>query len=139
MTTLLVCADPAVGEPIAEALERAGDDVMWCRGPSGTDCVCAAIRGNRCPLTSGIDAVVVDSCLASDQRDRGFRSSQLVKYYEDLGLPVVVLVGLRDLVQTFHYRPRTLAMPRRSDPVDVAAAARGAAALSAAGHVREPA
>lgn len=129
MTTLLVCADPKVGEPIADALDRAGEAVMWCRGPSGIDGSCAAVRGGRCALTSGIDAVVVDTWLLSDQLDQGLRSSQLVEYYERLGLPVVVLIGLRDTLRSLQCGIRTITMARGSDPMDIAAAARGTAAF----------
>ena len=132
MTTLLVSADASIGDAIADALERTGDDVMWCRGPAGSDCVCAAIRGARCVLTSGVDAVVVDTWLTSDQLGRGYRSAQLVRYYEELGLPVVALIGSRDIAQSLTFGPRTITMPRRSDPAEVAAAARGVAALYAA-------
>jgi hypothetical protein len=125
MTTLLVTPDATIGNAIADALEQSGDDVMWCRGPSGVDCTCAAIRGTRCPLTSGIDAVIVDTWLTSDQLDRGFRSSRLVEYYERLGLPVVVLIGHLDGTQASQFGPRTITIPRRSAPSDVAAAVRG--------------
>jgi hypothetical protein len=131
MTTLLISADPAIGNPIADALQQTGEDVMWCRGPTGVDCTCAAVRGARCALTSGVDAVIVDSWLQSDQLDRGFRSARLVQYYEKLGLPVVVLVGFRDVAQTLHLGRQTITMSRCSDPSDVAAAARGAAMLGA--------
>ena len=129
MTTLLVSSDPTIGNAVANALEDTGDDVMWCRGPSGTDSVCAAVRGTRCPLTSGIDAVVVDTWLTSDQLGRGFRSSRLVEYYEHLGLPVVVLIGHRDVIQASKFGPRTITMPRRAASSDVAAAVHGTVVL----------
>jgi hypothetical protein len=127
MTTLLVSADPAIAEPIADAFERCGDDVMWCRGPSGSDAVCRAIRGGRCPLTAGVDVVVIDSWLTSDQLGCGLRSSRLVDYYEHLELPVVFLVGLHENLRTLHLGPRTVTVPRSADPIDIVAAARGAA------------
>jgi hypothetical protein len=131
MTTLLVSPDKTIGNAIADALEQTGDDVMWCRGPSGTDCVCAAVRGTRCALTSGVDAVVVDTWLTSDQLDRGLRSSRLVEYYERLGLPVVVLIGHRDVIRASKFGPRTITIPRHSAPSVVAAAVRGRVDLQA--------
>jgi hypothetical protein len=131
MTTLLVTPDMKIGNAIADALEQTGEDVMWCRGPSGANCVCAAVRGSHCALTSGVDAVVVDTWLTSDQLDRGFRSSLLVDYYEGLGLPVVVLIGHRDVIQASTFGPRTFALPRHSPPTEVAAVVRGAVTLQA--------
>jgi hypothetical protein len=129
MTTLLVSSDPSIGDPIADALEHLGDDVMWCRGPSGIDSVCAAIRGTRCPLTSGIDAVVVDTWLTSDRLNRGFRSRRLVGYYERLGVPVVALTGSHNTGEASRFGPRTIAVPRRTAPAEIAAAVCGAVML----------
>ena len=131
MTALLVTADASIGGPIADALERTGVDVMWCRGPAGHDCVCAAIRGPRCALTADVDVVVVDSWLTSDKLERGYRSWQLIRYYESFGLPVVALMGSRDTAPSLTSGRRTITMSRRSDPAEIAAGARRAAALHA--------
>jgi hypothetical protein len=131
MTTLLVSADARVGNGIADALERLGEDVMWCRGPSGADSTCAAVRGKRCPLTSGIDAVVVDTWLTSDQLRRGFGSSRLVEYYERLGVPVIALLGQHDPGQASRFSEQTVTLSRHACPMDVSAAVQGTLALRA--------
>lgn len=111
-TVLLVSPDPTVGGPIADGLESAGYDVMWCCGPSGSECVCAAFRNKQCALTSGIDAVVLDTWLESDRLDRGLRSWRLLNYYEDLGLPVIVLHGRHMTVSGTSHE----SLSRRSSP-----------------------
>ena len=35
-----------------------------------------------------------------------------MEYYESLGLPVVVLIGSRDVAQSLRFGPRTITLPR---------------------------
>ena len=127
-TVLFVSPDPAWGEPVADAIEETGYDLMWCRGPSGKDGVCAAIRGTRCPLTTSVDLAVVDTWLSSDQLGFGFKSWELVRYYERLGFPVIALLASGN-ARDDAPGPRTITLARRSSPDEIARAVTAAKAL----------
>jgi RimJ/RimL family protein N-acetyltransferase len=45
--------------PTAQALRRAGFDVMGCAGPAAQGVSCPVWRGEPCPLADGADAIVV--------------------------------------------------------------------------------
>jgi hypothetical protein len=78
---------------IWDRLETDGYDVRWCPGPQAPLFVCAGGRGQRCPLPCKSDAVVLDCWLDSDLERAGTPSWHLLRYYLELGLPVVALVG----------------------------------------------
>jgi hypothetical protein len=67
--------------------------------------------------------------LTSDQLGRGFGSSRLIEYYERLDVPVVALVGQHEARQMSRSGAQTLILSRRSKPLDIAAAVRGAISL----------
>jgi len=81
------------GDEIADELERRGHDVMLCPGPQPPRLTCPGARGERCPLTTATDVVVLDGWLAPDELRRGVPYWHLALYYHGQGLPVVVLVG----------------------------------------------
>jgi hypothetical protein len=95
---------------------------MWCRGPQGPDYVCAAGRAGRCPLTVDADIVIVDVWLESDMQQHGIASWHLIRYYRDLGLPVLALTGPGGPAVSEDVGA-VLTLPRRAPASTVAAAA----------------
>ncbi len=130
---LLVANDQIGGSEIADTLEEAGHEVMWCPGPQAPTYVCQGGRGCTCPLTGAADVVVVDGWLASDAKRCGTPSWHLVRYYRSLGLPVVFLVGPDGLPGRV-LDPGVQAIPRDARAVLVEWAVREAPLKSAVGR-----
>jgi hypothetical protein len=90
---LVVAADIGVGARAQAVAESDGHEVVWCGGPARPTFVCAGGRGDHCPLTERVDAVIVDGWLDSDAGRCGVPSTHLILYYRRLGIPVLALVG----------------------------------------------
>lgn len=90
---LVVTGDESIGDPIADALEAEGFEVMWCPGPHEPFFLCAGAHDRHCPLAACADVVVLDGWLASDRLRRGVPSWHLLLYYRNHDVPVVALVG----------------------------------------------
>ncbi len=90
---LVVAADAEVGARAEAMAAVEGHKVVWCGGPRRPTFVCAGGRGDHCPLTERVDAVIVDGWLDSDAERCGVPSTNLVLYYRRLGIPVLALVG----------------------------------------------
>ncbi len=95
----MVEADPRTRERMGSWLERAGYEVLTCRGPSAPDYSCLAGRHEPCPLALEADAIVLDLHLASDTLVVGTPSWEILLYYVSLHKPVVALVGEEDPIR----------------------------------------
>jgi hypothetical protein len=94
-TVLLVEAEGSERHRYADALEKAGFDVLACPGPSGPDYTCVGSRVGTCPLVDGADAVVLDMALESETLLEGTAAEELLGFYLIAGRPVVVLGSWR--------------------------------------------
>jgi hypothetical protein len=90
---LVVAADAEIGARVQSVAEYNGNDVFWCGGPRRPTFLCAGATGERCTLTERADVVVVDMWLETDEARCGLPSWHLIRYYRNLGIPVLALVG----------------------------------------------
>jgi hypothetical protein len=123
---LVVASDSAVGDPVRWQLESSGFDVVRCWGPRPPDFVCAGVRCSRCALAERADVIVLDGWLASDVERMGVPSWHLLRFYRDLGIPVVALLGPDGLPGPLN-DPVVSTLDRDADPAEVV---RAVAALS---------
>jgi hypothetical protein len=90
---LIVAADPEIGARVQATAEMDGHDVVACAGPGRPTYLCAGATDKRCPLAERADLVVVDGWLETDQARCGLPSWHLIRYYRNMGIPVLALVG----------------------------------------------
>lgn len=90
-TVLLVESHPETMVRIADTLEAAGHEVLFCPGPSAPDYTCIGARAGTCPLLERADVVVLDPRLESDELGLGTSANELVELYAASGRTVVVL------------------------------------------------
>jgi hypothetical protein len=82
--------DARGGNQLEGWLEWAGYEVCGCPGP-GLPTTCPQIRGRSCPLTRGVDLVVLDLELRGDFGDGSPPSWVLLDSYLERGSRVVAL------------------------------------------------
>jgi hypothetical protein len=90
-TVLLVESYPETMVRIADALEAAGHEVLFCPGPTAPDYTCIGARAGSCPLLEHADVVVLDPRLESDELGMGTSANELVELYAASGRTVVLL------------------------------------------------
>ncbi len=88
---LLVEADDIDRERFGAWLEDAGYDVVACPGPQGPQYTCVGSRTGACPLTEGVELIVLDTRLDSELAVAGTSATDLVSVYRATGKPVVIL------------------------------------------------
>ena len=118
---LLVTDRHSVEDSFGRALVRHGFEVTQCPGPRPPDYTCVGGCGGRCALAAATDAVVLDADLGGDLVGLGTRAWDLLHYYRDRGLPVVVLADADDLTGWFEDEGIPI-LPHASDPHSVVAA-----------------
>jgi hypothetical protein len=90
---LVVEGDPGLRDTVGSWLEASGFDVSACPGPTEPGSVCVGDRTGHCPLIEGVEALVLDCDLRSEQVPGGTRSADLLALYVSAGLPVVAMGG----------------------------------------------
>jgi hypothetical protein len=88
---LLVEADDIDRERYGRWLDDAGYEVVACPGPRGPEYTCVGSRTGVCPLTRGVELIVLDTRLDSELAVAGASAADLVSVYRATGKPVVVL------------------------------------------------
>ena len=91
LSILLVEADDTERKRYGEWLEDAGYDVVACPGPQGPEYTCVGSRTGACPLTSGVELIVLDTRLEGEPEMVGASADDLTSVYRATGKPVVVL------------------------------------------------
>lgn len=119
-SVLLVTDRHSVEDSIGEALIRAGYDVFQCPGPRPPGYTCVGGCGGRCALAEGCDVVVLDADLGSDAVGHGTSAWDLLRYYQRLARPVVVLAGA-DEVPGWYADERVTLLPHATDARSVVA------------------
>jgi hypothetical protein len=88
---LLVQQDRGMRNRVAWWLEAAGFAVTSCGGPSAPGYECVGFSEAGCPLAHDADVVVLDLWTAADSAFAGRGGLHLLRYYTELGLPVVAI------------------------------------------------
>ena len=91
-SVLLVEADEDDRERFGRWLEDAGYDVVSCPGPRAPDYTCIGGREGACPLTAGVDMIVLDTRLDSELAVEGTSASDLLSVYRTTGKPILLVV-----------------------------------------------
>lgn len=91
LSILLVEADDTERKRYGEWLEDAGYDVVACPGPQGPEYTCVGSRTGACPLTSGVELIVLDTRLEGEPAMAGASAADLISVYRATGKPVVIL------------------------------------------------
>ncbi len=141
---LVVTEDREPSETMSAWLRETGLEVITCPGPLAPSYVCAGGRGELCPLAARADVVVLDLFLGSDTVLKGTPALELLRYYTDLGKPVVALQRLGDPagplvgdgVELVHWPPTRRALLRAVDGRLAASAATAALGAAADVHCR---
>ena len=90
-TVLLVEADPAERDRLAEVIEETGSPVLVCPGPGAPDYTCIGSREGACPLVDVADVVVLDMATEAEALMTGVASEELLALYLLTGRRVIAL------------------------------------------------
>ena len=90
-SVLLVEPDGDDRERYGRWLEDAGYEVVSCPGPRAPDYTCIGGREGACPLTAGVDMIVLDARLDSELAVEGTSASDLLSVYRATGKPVLLV------------------------------------------------